>query len=246
MALTEEQILQQINVLTTKTSENPDMAFKTNATLNKGLNPDYFSGNDSKIVNAINKLAKINEANDSLVKSIADSVNNVLLDVKTTEGADIWAQTKELMESDTVIEGINAILSGKVQDKILGLDLDDIDKILVVQEQEGEAVVAPMSIEDIINVQANNISYSNDKAPSVNNVKDALDFLMTNQGQVSGGTGEGTVVVKDVDWIDIKNKPEVGNRLELTDSKLALKNEQGSVISEVELVTDEDINDLLK
>lgn len=246
MALTEEQILQQINVLATKTSENPNMTFKTNGTLNKGLNPDYFSGNDSKIVNAINKLATLSEANDALVKNVADAVNNVLLDTTSSTGSIVWQETKELMEADTIIEGINAILSGKSQDKILGIDLDDIGKILVVQEQEGEAVVAPMSIEDIINVQANDISYSNDKAPSVNNIKDALDFLMTNQGQISGGTGEGTVVVKDVDWIDIKNKPEVGNRLELTDSKLALKNDQGSVISEVELVTDEDINDLLK
>ena len=46
MALSEEQIKQQIDVLTTKTSENPEMVYKAIAALNKGLNPEYFSGNN--------------------------------------------------------------------------------------------------------------------------------------------------------------------------------------------------------
>lgn len=242
MALTDEQILQQINVLTTKTSENPNMAFKTNATLNKGLNPDYFSGNDSKIVNAINKLAKINEANDSLVKTIADSVNSVLLDTKTTEGADIWAQTKELMGANTVIEGINNILSGGVQDKILNFTIDDAGKVLTVQiDDQGKAIAKPQSIEDMINVTIDNLLYSNDKAPSVDNVHEALDYLFNNLGQ--GGSG-GTVIT-DVDWEDIKNKPEIANQLELDEEKLVLKNEQGHIVSEVQLVSDEDIDNML-
>lgn len=242
MALTEEQILQQINVLTTKTSENPNMAFKTNASLNKGLNPDYFSGNDSKIVNAINKLAKINEANDSLVKSIADSVNNVLLDTKTTEGADIWAQTKELMGANTVIEGINNILSGGVQDKILNFTIDDAGKVLTVQiDDQGKAIAKPQSIEDMINVTIDDLLYSNSKAPSVDNVHEALDYLFNNLGQ--GGSG-GTVIT-DVDWEDIKNKPEIANQLELDEERLVLKNEQGHIVSGVELVSDEDIDNML-
>ena len=56
MALTEEELKQQANVLATKTEDNPNMPYKANATLNKGLNPDYYSGQYTKIVNALNKL----------------------------------------------------------------------------------------------------------------------------------------------------------------------------------------------
>lgn len=242
MALTEDQILQQINVLTTKTSDNSDMVYKTNATLNKGLNPEFFTGNNTKIVNAINSLALKNQANETITQNVSDKVNQILLDTSSADGSVIWEHTKELMGANTIIEGINNILSGGVQDKLLNFTIDDAGKVLTVQvDDQGKAIAKPQSIEDMINVTVDNLLYSNDKAPSVDNVHAALDYLFNNQGQ--GGSGE--TVITDVDWEDIKNKPEVANQLELDEERLVLKNEQGYIVSEVQLVTDEDIDNML-
>lgn len=242
MALTEDQILQQINVLTTKTSDNSDMVYKTNATLNKGLNPEFFTGNNTKIVNAINSLALKNQANETITQNVSDKVNQILLDTSSADGSVIWEHTKELMGANTIIEGINNILSGGVQDKLLNFTIDDAGKVLTVQvDDQGKAIAKPQSIEDMINVTVDNLLYSNDKAPSVDNVHAALDYLFNNQGQ--GGSGE--TVITDVDWEDIKNKPEIANQLELDEERLVLKNEQGYVFSEVQLVTDEDIDNML-
>lgn len=242
MALTEDQILQQINVLTTKTSDNSDMVYKANATLNKGLNPEFFTGNNTKIVNAINSLALKNQANETTTQNVSDKVNQILLDTSSADGSVIWEHTKELMGASTIIEGINNILSGGVQDKLLNFTIDDAGKVLTVQiDDQGKAIAKPQSIEDMINVTVDNLLYSNDKAPSVDNVHAALDYLFNNQGQ--GGSGE--TIITDVDWEDIKNKPEVANQLELDEERLILKNEQGYILSEVQLVTDEDIDNML-
>lgn len=237
MALTEDQILQQINVLAVKTSDNPDMVYKANATLNKGLNPAYFTGNNTKIVNAINVLAAQNAANEAIVQNISDKVNSILLDASTSVGAEIWEETKELMETDTIIEGINNILSGNLQDKILGFDIDDSGKVLIVQaDEEGGVKTVAKYIEEIVDVSK--LEYSNNKVSSINNVQAALDYLFENQGQ-------GEQIPVDVEWVDIKNKPEIGSQLELSDDSLVLKNEEGTAISEIQLVTDEEIDDLL-
>ena len=80
MALSEEAILQQINVLTTKTAENAEMIYKSIPALNKGLNPAYFTGNDTKIVNAINKIAaEVNALNTAVVDMI-NKVNKIFKD----------------------------------------------------------------------------------------------------------------------------------------------------------------------
>ena len=50
----------QYDVLTYKldTTTNNKLVYKTNTTLNKGLNPNYFSGNNTKIVNILNSFYK--------------------------------------------------------------------------------------------------------------------------------------------------------------------------------------------
>jgi hypothetical protein len=96
VALSEDQIRQQINVLAQKTSENTEMVYKANATLNKALNPEFFSGNSTKIVNAINQLALANSANEEALVSIANKVNELLLDTNNDANKAMWEETKEL------------------------------------------------------------------------------------------------------------------------------------------------------
>lgn len=179
MTLSEEAILQQINVLTTKTSENSEMVYKATAALNKGLNPDFFSGNNTKIVNAINKLAsEINMLNNAVVNMI-EKTNSVLSDVYTAENKQNWEDTKELMGHDNLIDGIKALLEGQLQDKVLNLDPIDVGKILSVsQTKSGDLQVKPITIEEInVEVSSYDVAYLNRDMKGVTSVGEALDRM---------------------------------------------------------------------
>ena len=184
MALSEEAILQQINVLTAKTSENPDMVYKTIAALNKALDPSYFSGHNSTIVNAINKLAgEVNLLNNAIVNLINKN-NEVLSDIYTAENKENWADAKELMGVDNIIDGIRAILEGKKQDLILDLDIADNGKLLSVTINEvGQPEVKAVSIESLhVEVGAYDVAYLNRDFKELSSVGEALDKILEELG----------------------------------------------------------------
>ena len=231
MAMSEEELKRQLDVLTTKTSENPDMVYRANASLNKGLNPDYFTGNNTKIVNAINWLAENNVQTSQLAEIVANKVNEILLDTSIDANNDIWKNVKELMEMDTIIEGIQRILEGKQQDKVLGITPDDIGKILsVVQAEDGEMMVK--AIDNILSPAQ--MEYTHEDHPEVQTVEGALDKLFEMQSQS----------LTEINWDMIMNKPEIPTGLELTDESLVMMSDNGEM-SEVPLMTDEDVSNLL-
>ena len=112
-------------ILATRTDDNKEMKFNKMPGINKGLNPDFFTGNNTKIVNAINKLASEVNALETAVVDMINKTNSVLMDVNSIENQEVWEETKRLMGEDTIIEGIRALLDGKMQDKILNIDEED-------------------------------------------------------------------------------------------------------------------------
>lgn len=231
MAMSEEELKRQLDILTEKTENNPDMVYRSSAALNKGLNPEYFTGNNTKIVNAINWLAENNVQTSELAEIVANKVNEILLDTSIDANNDIWKNVKELMEMDTIIEGIQRILEGKQQDKVLGITPDDIGKILsVAQAEDGEMMVK--AIDNILN--AGQMEYTHEEYPEVQTVEGALDKLFEMQGQS----------LTEINWDMIMNKPEIPTGLELTDESLVMMSDNGEM-SEVPLMTDEDVTNLL-
>ena len=231
MAMSDEELLLQMNILASKTGDNPNMAYKANATLNKGLNPEYFTGNNTKIVNAINHLAETSVKISDLSEAVADKVNELLLDTSSDANKAIWDNVKELMEMDTIIEGIQRILEGKQQDKVLGITPDDIGKILsVAQAEDGEMMVK--AIDNILN--AGQMEYTHEEHPEVQTVEGALDKLFELQNNK----------LDEVTWDMIMNKPAIPTGLELTDNALVMNDEDGEM-SSVPLMTNEDVDKLL-
>lgn len=232
MAMTDDELKLQMDILTSRTDQNPDMVYKTVASLNKGLNPEYFTGNNTKIVNAINFLAENSVMVSELSEAVANKVNELLLDTSSDANKLIWDNVKELMEMNTIIEGIQRILEGKQQDKILGITPDDIGKILSVsQAEDGEMMVK--AIDNII--KPSQIEYKNETYPEINNVEDALNVLFIKQANM----------IDELIWDKIMNKPEIPAALELTEEELRLLNDEGEEMSSVQLMTDEDILNII-
>lgn len=250
MALTEEQLQLQADILASKTDSttNPNMPYKANTTLNKGLNPDLFSGANTKIVNAINKLATDASFISNQSKDVTNKVNEILMDTSTSAGQSIWTEVKELMEKDTIIEGIRHILQGQQTDKILGLSSDNVGKVLTVGEDTlgnliidfvdmpqggsggGSSEGGGGSTGDVL---AEQVMYFNPARPEFTNVAEALNAAL------EGGGATGTII-----WEQIVNRPDVPNKIEITEQELVLKGSDGD-ISSVELISSADIDDIL-
>lgn len=118
MALTDQEKVLQAGILAEKTDEatNPNMTYSSMVTSNKGLNPAYFTGNNTKIVNAINSTYKQAQMALNSVTSFSNSINNTLGDAYKKDEADniIWNQLKVHMGKDTIIEGLNDLYANKL------------------------------------------------------------------------------------------------------------------------------------
>lgn len=175
MALSEDVLKLQIDILASKTSDNPDMVFKKNATLNKGLNPDYFSGQYTKIVNALNQLADSSNKTNTAVISFMDKMNNILLDTSNEDNSKVFENLQDLMGAPTIIEGLVNVLEGKTQEQILSLKQEDIGKFLTVGKTEDNKLV--LNAIDLV-LNAESIEYTNEFLPEVHNVKEALEHIV--------------------------------------------------------------------
>lgn len=249
MALSEDELRLQLDILTQRTDQNEQMVYKTSAILNKALNPDVFSGQNSRIVNAINLLATNIEKSNALSNNVANKVNEILLDTSMDVNLAIWNEVKELMEKDTIIEGIRHILQGQQADKILGLSEDNVGKVLTVSEDAlGNLVIDFVDMpqggsgggssegggEFTGDVLAEQVMYFNPARPEFTNVAEALNAALE-----GGGGATGTII-----WEQIVNRPDVPNKIEMTEQELVLKGSDGD-ISSVELISSADIDDIL-
>lgn len=242
MALTEEQLAIQLQVLTEKTSNNASMTYTSSARTNKALNPDKFSSNNSKIVNAINLLY------DDSIKTQADAatstqiLNDVLGSTSVPENETEWNSVVEILRSispsyKNMIHASKAILTGEAISQILQVSAADKGKLLSIDlDEENNVIIKTVTAGtgsggDITTLDASNVTYTNTNVASLSNVKEAIDYMLNNN-------------VSEINWENIKNKPNFVDSLELTDSALLLKSGENSV-STVELINDNDITEIV-
>lgn len=116
MALTDEEKVLQAGILAEKTDEatNPNMTYSAIISNNKGLNPAYFTGNNTKIVNAINTSYKQAQNAMTSVTNFGNQINDVLLDTGDTEGLAKLEQLRTDMGQQTLIEGLIDLYENKL------------------------------------------------------------------------------------------------------------------------------------
>lgn len=191
MALSKEELLLQMELLTSKIEDNPDMVYKKNAILNKGLNPAHFEGQYTKIVNALNKLADDATKSSKSISDFMDKTNNLMLDISNEDNRRTFEHVQQLMGAPTIIEGLQNILEGNTQEQVLDLKEDDFGKFLTVGKSKDNKLVVEAI--DLILV-AKDINYTNESVPEVSNVKEVLDYIVEE-------------VQSPVQWDEIENVP---------------------------------------
>ena len=105
----------------------------------------------------------------------------------------------------------------------------DIDLSKYVTKEEVAQEVANKVNELTSNIIAEDIKYSNEEFKELNSVASAIDYLLANN--------KSNIIF---DWENMQNKPQLANKLELTQSELILKSDDDSM-SSVPLMEDNDI-----
>lgn len=106
----------------------------------------------------------------------------------------------------------------------------DVDLSKYVTKEEVAQEVANKVNELTSNIIAEDIKYSNEDFEELNSVASAIDYLLANNNS--------NIIF---DWENMQNKPQLANKLELTQSELVLKSDDDSM-SSVPLMEDNDID----
>lgn len=106
----------QYDVLTSKIDQatNPKMLYKSSVVLNKGLNPAFFSGNNTKIVNILNKFYKEIEAANNTSMAVSGKFNPVVLDTDTSTGQALLEEMRKATGKQTLVESVLALANGEI------------------------------------------------------------------------------------------------------------------------------------
>lgn len=116
MALTDEQKVLQAGILAEKTDSitNPNMTYTSNVMNNKGLNPEYFTGYNTKIVNALNSTYKQAQLATTTVSVFGNKIDKIILNTEDTEGSAKLEQLRTDMGKQTLIEGLIDLYENKL------------------------------------------------------------------------------------------------------------------------------------
>ena len=105
---TQKEFINQIayEILTRKmdTKTNPLMVYKSVAGFNKGLNPEYYVGNETKIVNILNNLKREIEVIDTSVGGVYKTFNPVVGEVYNSEIQVCYNALKQATGKESIIE----------------------------------------------------------------------------------------------------------------------------------------------
>lgn len=253
MALTTEELLLQMQILTEKTDEstNPNMIYKKSKALNKGLNPEYYSGNNTRIVNILNDLFAADSVTTTLTTDLSNKINEILRDTSSEDGQAAWEKLQGAMGQATIIDGLNDLYDGKKAIQVLGVTKADVNKVLsVAQDDNGNLILK--AIEQIasegnpLEIDVNNILYTNENVGSISNVKEALDYAINAiaNNEFEGGLGGGSII-GEITWDMIDDRPEfIADNLVIADNQLQLK-DGDSIMSTVPITDSNDIDDIV-
>ena len=106
----------QYDVLTYKldSTTNDKLVYKASQLTNKGLNPDYFNGNETKIVNILNKFAESINLAVQTAQDVYNIYNPVILDTLTSEGKALLEKMRLATGKDTLVESVTALANGEI------------------------------------------------------------------------------------------------------------------------------------
>ena len=123
---------------------NDKLVYKGSKTLNKGLNPNYFNGNNTKIVNILNDFYEVINTTKSTVAEVYKVFNPVVLDTTVEANKLILEAMRKATGKDTLIESVLALAKGEIGGLAVLNPTDTEDGFVITfDKQQNKFVLKP-------------------------------------------------------------------------------------------------------
>ena len=116
----EEKVLQQ-KLFSSNTDQNDDMNYSRIDVVNKGLDPEFLSGNKSRMVNAINYAVSETNLNKKFNQNTYNKFANLIIDPNTVYGASRVNEMQNKLDP-TVVESICTLYDMFNKPGIIGIE----------------------------------------------------------------------------------------------------------------------------
>lgn len=218
----EERKQVQYDVLTYKLDEatNSKLYYRKNAAANKGLSPEYYTGNNTKLVNILNTLfANIQLANFS-VNSVFAKLDPVILDVGSTENEAILEAMRKATGKQTLIESVLALAKGEIGGLAVLNPTDAEDGFVVTfDKQQNKFVLKPAAEAIEQNLVLFNSQVEKDKYITLDNCKvGQVGYFNNEYYRVAATSDTKEVISKKANYV-VHNNKTVSADLSINDAE---------------------------
>ena len=198
----------QYYVLTDKISLNSDMVFTSSSFSNKGLNPAYFSGNKTKIVNILNSLYEDIKKSTETAESIYTKFNPIVLDTDDPANAAILEAMRKATGKQTLIESILALAKGEVGGLAVLNPTDAEDGFVVTfDKQQNKFVLKPAAEAIEQNLVLFNSQVEKDKYITLDSCKvGQVGYFNNEYYRVAATSDTKQIISKKANYVIHKNK----------------------------------------
>lgn len=200
----------QYDVLTYRldVTTNDKLVYKASKLGNKGLNPAYFSGNDTKLVNILNKYYEDIDYVKSTTTGVYSKFDPIVLDTDDPDNAAMLEAMRKATGKDTLIESVLALAKGEIGGLAVLNPTDAEDGFVVTfDKQQNKFVLKPAAEAIEQNLVLFNSQTEKDKYITLDSCKvGQVGYFNNEYYRVAATSDTKEIISKKANYIIHKNK----------------------------------------
>ena len=200
----------QYDVLTYRldVTTNDKLIYKASKLGNKGLNPAYFSGNDTKLVNILNKYYEDIDYVKSTTTGVYSKFDPIVLDTDDPDNKAILEAMRKATGKNTLIESVLALAKGEIGGLAVLNPTDAEDGFVVTfDKQQNKFVLKPAAEAIEQNLVLFNSQTEKDKYITLDNCKvGQVGYFNNEYYRVAATKDTKQIISKKANYVIHKNK----------------------------------------
>lgn len=187
---------------------NDKLAYRASKLLNKGLNPNYFTGDNTKIVNILNDFYTVIDKTKSTVAEVYNVFNPVVLDTAVDSNKAILEAMRKATGKQTLVESVLALAKGEIGGLAVLNPTDAEDGFVVTfDKQQNKFVLKPAAEAIEQNLVLFNSQTEKDKYITLDSCKvGQVGYFNNEYYRVAATSDTKQIISKKANYVIHKNK----------------------------------------
>lgn len=187
---------------------NDKLVYRASKLLNKGLNPNYFTGDNTKIVNILNDFYTVIDKTKSTVAEVYNVFNPVVLDTAVDSNKAILEAMRKATGKQTLVESVLALAKGEIGGLAVLNPTDAEDGFVVTfDKQQNKFVLKPAAEAIEQNLVLFNSQVEKDKYITLDSCKvGQVGYFNNEYYRVAAASDTKQIISKKANYVIHKNK----------------------------------------